>query len=210
MEGMGHAEEHILKLYITVGTVAQETVIGLPAVAGVDQRVVHTGRILRVRLEKIHLALQLRGIRPVVVPFTQGDVLAAGGGIEHLQTQVLALGVEVHVLVKGADQPGIAGGIVLQDGTRAVRGGVVVDQNLHGKIHALHQKAFQRVAQVGLMVIGQAADRYKDFPIHGSLRKAVINILLIIPQGAALFNKKDEPRREAHPEEVQGLYFALM
>jgi hypothetical protein len=86
------------------------------------------------RLQKIHLLLELRGFGPIVISLAQGNVFAAGAGIQHLQTQILTLGIEIHRLVKGTDQVGILCFIFTHDLRRFVGGSVVVDEDLDGKL----------------------------------------------------------------------------
>ena len=158
VEGKGHTVADILEAHVAILRVRkQRPVLPVPA-AVVQHGVVHAGGVFRMSLQKIHLPLELHGIRPVIVPFAQGDILAARLGIQHLQTQILPLGIEIHGLIKGTDQLGIFCGVFAHDLRRRVGRGVVVDENLNGEVHLLHEKALQRVAEVILMIIGQTAD----------------------------------------------------
>ena len=170
MEGEGHAVADILEADIAVlGVIEKRPVLPVSA-AVVQHGVVHTGGVFGVGFQKVHLPLELCRFRPVVVPFAQGDILPAGLGVEYLQTQILALGIEVHRLVKGADQVGILRFIFTHDLRRTVGGGVVIDEDLDGEVHFLHEEALQRVAEIILMIIGQTADRDKDLVFHSKLQ----------------------------------------
>ena len=119
-------------------------------------------------VQKVHLALELFGIGPAVVPLAGGQVLAPGCREEHRVQGVDPLGKQVLLLEEGVDDMGVFLRVFPDDGGGAVGGGVVADQYLEGKIGALTYKALQGVPDIFLMVIGHAGHRELDRRlVHG-------------------------------------------
>ena len=156
--GLGRPGQDQLHGQVPVLSVVQQGPVRGRAVAKMQQRVVHTGAVVRVALQKVHLPLQAAVVAPVVVPFADADVLAPGVGEEVFGVEVAALGENVLLHKKGPHNAGVTQGIVPDDLRRAVGGGVVADQDLKGEVRLLAQKAVQGLGNVLLMIIGRAQD----------------------------------------------------
>ena len=86
-------------------------------------------------------------------------------GQQDVVFDVAALAELVFGLKKGADPVGKALGVGAHDLGCPVRGGVVVDQDLHGKVGFLREKALQSLPNIGFMIVGDA-----DYRDHTGLR----------------------------------------
>ena len=120
-------------------------------------------------VQKVHLALELFGVGPAVVPLASGQILSPGRREEHRVQGVDPLGKQVLLLVEGTDDVGVFLRIFPDDGGGAVGGGVVADQHLKGEIGALAHEALQRIPDIGFMVIGHTG--------HGELDGCLVHAL---------------------------------
>ena len=116
--------------------------------------------VVGVRLHEVDLFLEFEGVGPVVVAFAVGDVFPFGMGIEKCDSHAafVACGVLVGLLVEGSDSSGVLRCVVAYDLVGAVGGGIVVDDDFGGEGGLLHEHAFDGLADVVFLVVGQAAD----------------------------------------------------
>ena len=154
---MGHALHHLLKGDVPVSVLRKQDLVRLIRKAA--DAVVHTRGILRVGIQPVHLKLQLFRVVPVVVPLTDGDILAPAGREKHHVIEVNTPGVEILCLIEGPDDLRVSGCVFPDDVPGAVGGGIVVYQHLKGKIRLLIHETVQGLAQILLMVVCGAEDR---------------------------------------------------
>ena len=121
-------------------------------------------RIVGVGFQEVDLLLELEGVGPVVVTLAEGDVFGPGGddgAVHHARHRAVSFGVLVFGLVKGLDDVGVAGGVFADDVGGAVGRGVVVDDGHEREVGLLHHEPFEGVADIGLVVVGDAADGHQ-------------------------------------------------
>ena len=98
-----------------------------------------------------HLLGQLQRIDPVVVSLAQCEVLAASGtqGVGEVRVGTDVLGPEDR-----PEQMRVAFGILPDDRRGGVGRGIVGDDDLHGEVGLLGDKAVEGLSDVSLVVVG--------------------------------------------------------
>ena len=201
MIGVGHTLEHFGEVEVAVAARRMVALgiemVGDGIVAVMHQRLVDAGGIRRVRLHKVHLPLQLAGVGPIVVALTEGDIAPAGGRQEDVVLDVDVLRIQVFLLAEGLDAFGETRGVVPDDVGGSVGGGVVIDKDLIVEIRLLHEKALQRLRDIGFMVKGRAEhgdhhsrSGHDSSPLRSGQAAVRHNIFYIIIRLRPLFNKK--------------------
>ena len=116
-------------------------------------------------LQKIHLLLQLQRVRPVVVAFAEGDILAAAheagvGALKAAGGAAVDGDVVFAAMEEEADLVGVTVGVGLADLPRAVGGFVFADEDLDGEVRLLHEHAVEAVADEVGVLVGADLDRH--------------------------------------------------
>ena len=116
--------------------------------------------VVGVGLHEVDLFLEFERVCPVVVAFAVGDKFPFGMRIEECDSHAtfVACGVLVGLLVEGSDSLGILFYVVAYYLVGTIGGGIVVDDDFGGEGGLLHEHAFDCLADVVFLVIGQAAD----------------------------------------------------
>ena len=112
-------------------------------------------------IEEVDLFLEFVGVGPVVVAFAHGYIGSTGGFyciIHYLTQGAICFSPLVLGFVDGMDDVGVLGGILADDVGRVVGGGIIVDDSHERKIGLLHDKAFETVTKIGLVVEDEAVD----------------------------------------------------
>ena len=86
------------------------------------------------------------------------------GGIHNSADGTIVFGVLVFGFVDRFDDVWVFGGVFADDVGSVVGGGIIVDYGFEFEVRFLHDKAFQTLANVRLMVVGNATDAH-----HGSI-----------------------------------------
>ena len=140
---------------VTVPAALHELLVRAAAGAVVQERIVDTGGILRVRFEKIDLTLELGGVCPVIVPLAEGDVFAARVREEHGIVDVYILRIQVLFLIERAHDIRVLLGVFADYRGGTVGRSVVIHEQLERKIGLLADYALERVADIFFVVIGR-------------------------------------------------------
>ena len=82
------------------------------------------------------------------------------GIIHHYRHRAVSFGVLVLGFVDGLDDVGVFGGVFADDVGGAVGGSVVMDDGHEREVGLLHHESFERVADIGLVIVGDTADCY--------------------------------------------------
>ena len=101
--------------------------------------------------EVVDLELEFGGVGPVVVAFEEGDVLAAGGGVE---LREVGMAADVDGGVEGADAVGEAGGEGVEDAAGVVGRGVIADEDFDGEGSDLGEGAFEGLGEERFVIEG--------------------------------------------------------
>ena len=114
----------------------------------------------RTGIHSICLSLEFQGIRPIIVPFAESYVASP----HQREAEGLDNGHTLRILVFFLENRPEKGGVPLyvlpDDIGRAVGGGVVMHHHLEGEGGLLAYEAFQRIPDIGCLVIRKADDGY--------------------------------------------------
>ena len=111
---------------------------------------------------QIYLLLQLQRICPIIIALAEGDELATAMRIvaSAITTGGMGIATEVMVAPENADFVGIFLLVLEADLAGFVGGAVFADDELKFKIGLLHHHAFDGLADVGFMIVGDHV--YRD------------------------------------------------
>ena len=112
-------------------------------------------------VEEVDLFLEFVGVGPVVIAFAHGYIGSTGGfdGVVHyLGEGAVFFRVLVLGFVDGMDDVGVLGGILTDDVGGVVGGGIIVDDSHEREVGLLHDKTFEAITKIGLVVVDEAFD----------------------------------------------------
>ena len=111
-------------------------------------------------VQEVDLFLEFVGVGPVVVALAEGDVGGASGfdGVVHYLGEGAFFRVLVLGFVDGMNDVGVLGGILTDDVGGVVSGSIIVDDSHEREVGLLHDKTFEALTKIGLVVVDEAFD----------------------------------------------------
>ena len=126
----------------------------------------HTGRIPLMRFQKIHLLLQFVFVAPIIVAFTNSNILSLCKWKKDRLKDVHALGILVFFLIDRFNDVRILCLIFCDDRSRVICGCIIVYKHFVPEVCLLIHESIQRTADVFFMVICGTKNGHHYIIVH--------------------------------------------